>query len=115
MHTPEEAIDELDFATKQLGAKVGMFGAWFPRRIPMAQDLDPALGRFAVTYENLGIDSEHNYDFGAGSAAALGIAPTFHAGGRGFGLRSRQLHLQPYRPLRRRRPFDRQGPVPEVA
>src|SRR2546423_15603796 len=27
MHTPEEAIEELEFATKQLGAKVGMFGS----------------------------------------------------------------------------------------
>jgi predicted TIM-barrel fold metal-dependent hydrolase len=27
MHTPEEAIEELEFVTKQLGAKVGMFGS----------------------------------------------------------------------------------------
>ena len=27
MHTPEEAIDELEFVTKQLGSKVGMFGS----------------------------------------------------------------------------------------
>ena len=35
----------------------------------------------------------------------LGIAPTFHTGGRSFGLRNSptQLHLQPYRPFRRRR------------
>ena len=32
MHTPEEAIAELEFVTKQLGAKVGMFGASFPPR-----------------------------------------------------------------------------------
>src|SRR5262252_6512816 len=34
MHTPDEAIVELEFATKQLGAKVGMFGGSFPRPIP---------------------------------------------------------------------------------
>src|SRR5215813_14527713 len=47
MHTPDEAIVELEFATKQLGAKVGMFGGGVPRRIPMAKDLELPLGRFA--------------------------------------------------------------------
>src|SRR6202158_953143 len=32
MHTPEEAIDELEFVTKQLGSKVGMFGSAMPRQ-----------------------------------------------------------------------------------
>src|SRR5207249_3650089 len=27
MHTPDEAIEELEFVTKQLGSKVGMFGS----------------------------------------------------------------------------------------
>src|SRR5919108_1836675 len=43
MHTPDEAIAELEFATKQLGAKVGMFGGSFPRRMPIADGLDPSL------------------------------------------------------------------------
>jgi predicted TIM-barrel fold metal-dependent hydrolase len=88
MFTPDEAIAELDFVTKQLGAKVGMFGGGVPRRVPMAKDLDPALGRFAVTYENLGIDSDHDYDAVWQKCRELGMAPTFHAGGRGFGLRN---------------------------
>ncbi len=33
MHTPEEAIAELEFTTKQLGSKVGMFGSAFPRQV----------------------------------------------------------------------------------
>ena len=32
MHTPEEAIDELEFVTKQLGSKVGMFGSGMSRK-----------------------------------------------------------------------------------
>src|SRR5207247_2081647 len=88
MFTPDEAIAELDFVTKQLGAKVGMFGGGVPRRVPMAKDLDPALGRFAVTYENLGIDSDHDYDAVWQKCRELAMAPTFHAGGRGFGLRN---------------------------
>ena len=54
----------------------------------MAKDVDPALGRFAVTYENLGIDSNHDYDAVWQKCRELGMAPTFHAGGRGFGLRN---------------------------
>src|SRR5215207_4580832 len=88
MWTPEEAIGELEFCTKQLGTKVGMFGGGFARRIPVGKDLDPTLGRFAVTYENLGIDSPYDYDAVWQKCRELGIAPTFHAGGRGFGLRN---------------------------
>ena len=88
MFTPEEAIAELDFVTKQLGAKVGMFGGGFPRPIPAAKGVDPAVGRFAVTYENFGPDSAHNYDPVWQKCRELGMAPTFHAGGRGFGLRN---------------------------
>src|SRR5258705_3247758 len=62
MVTPDEGIAGLEVVTKQLGAKVGMFGGGVPRRVPMANDLDPALGRFTATYENLGIDSDHDYD-----------------------------------------------------
>jgi predicted TIM-barrel fold metal-dependent hydrolase len=88
MHTPEEAIAELEFVTKQLGAKVGMFGGSFPRPIPAAKGADPTLGRFAVTFERLGIDSDYDYDLVWQKCRELGIAPTFHAGGRGFGLRN---------------------------
>src|SRR5215469_11542411 len=49
MHTPEEAIAELDYVTKQLGAKVGMFGSGIARRVPAAEGVDPALARFTVT------------------------------------------------------------------
>ena len=88
MWTPEEAIEELEFCTRQLGTKVGMFGGGFARRIPVGKDLDPTLGRFAVTYENLGIDSPYDYDAVWQKCRELQMAPTFHAGGRGFGLRN---------------------------
>ena len=37
VHTPEEAIEELEFVTKQLGAKVCMFGSGVRRAFPHAQ------------------------------------------------------------------------------
>src|SRR6202521_4022288 len=38
MHTPEEAIAELEFVTKQLGSKVCMFGSAVRRPIPHAKN-----------------------------------------------------------------------------
>src|SRR5580693_8653759 len=46
MHTPDEAIAELEFATKQLGSKVGMFGSGMPRQVKAAQSNDPESARF---------------------------------------------------------------------
>ena len=88
MFTPEEAIAELEFCVRQLGTKVGMFGGAFARRMPISRDVDPALARFTVTYERIGIDSDHDYDPVWQKCLELGVAPTFHAGGRGFGLRN---------------------------
>jgi len=88
MHRPEEAIAELDFATKELGAKVCMFASGIQRRLPAAEGLDPALARFTVTYDQLGLDSHFDYDPVWQRCRELGIAPTFHTGGRSFGLRN---------------------------
>lgn len=46
-----------------------------------------------MTYERLGIDSDHDYDPVWQTCLELGMAPTFHAGGRGFGLRNSPSNL----------------------
>ena len=114
MHTPEEAIEELEFVTKQLGAKVGMFGSGIRRPLPAAKGVDPEVARFAAHYDQLGLDSDYDYDPVWRKCRELKMAPTFHTGGRGLGLRNtrEQLHLQPHRALRRRRSRRRQVPVP---
>ena len=88
MHTPEEAIAELEFATRELGAKVGMFGSNIARPLPGAKGVDPEIARFAVHFDQLGIDSDYDYDPVWQKCRELKIAPTFHSGGRGFGLRN---------------------------
>src|SRR5262244_4213659 len=62
MHTPEEAIEELEFVTTQLGSKVGMFGSGMARPVPSSPQHDPDGTRLAVWYDVLAIDSDHNYD-----------------------------------------------------
>jgi len=88
MHSPEEAITELEFVTKELGAKVGMFASGIARRVPAATGIDAALARFTVFFDQLGLDSDHDYDAVWRKCRELGIAPTFHTGGRSFGLRN---------------------------
>jgi hypothetical protein len=45
MHTPEEAIAELEFVIRQLGPKVGVFGSNMARKVPAAAN-DPDTARF---------------------------------------------------------------------
>src|SRR5437764_7505737 len=88
MHTPEEAIAELEYVTKQLGSKVAMLGSSIARPLPAAKGVDPQAARHAVLYDQFGLDSDYDYDQVWRKCRELGVAPTFHTGGRGFGLRN---------------------------
>src|SRR6202047_976435 len=88
MHHPEEAIAELEFVTKQLGSKGGMFGSGMSRQIAATAANDPESQRFTVSYDVLAIDSQHDYDPVWKKCVELGIAPTFHSSASGQGLRN---------------------------
>jgi predicted TIM-barrel fold metal-dependent hydrolase len=88
MHTPDEAIDELEFATKQLGSKVGMFGSAMPRQVDSIAKGDRDTDRLAVWYEVFGIDSIYDYDPVWAKCREVGIAPTFHSAGSNQALRN---------------------------
>ncbi len=87
MHTPEEAIAELDFTTKQLGSKVGMFGSAFPRKVEAVAN-DPESSRFGVWYEVFGVDGLYDYDPVWAKCRDVKIAPTFHSTGSAQALRN---------------------------
>lgn len=61
MMNPDEAIAEVEYAVKELGLKVGMFGS-VPRPIPAIHREHPELYRSAYRFDTFGIDSEHDYD-----------------------------------------------------
>src|SRR5438552_8332145 len=88
MHTPDEAIEELEFVTKQLGSKVGMFGSGMSRKVPSTPQSDPDGNRLAVYYDVLALDSDYDYDPVWKKCEELGIAPTFHSAGSNQGLRN---------------------------
>src|SRR5258707_605128 len=48
MYNPDEAIEELEFVTKQLGSKVAMFGSGIKRVLPAAKGLAPEVTKVAV-------------------------------------------------------------------
>jgi predicted TIM-barrel fold metal-dependent hydrolase len=88
VYPPEEAIEELEFVTSQLGAKVCMFGSGVRRPLTLAKGADPDVARYAQGFDQLGIDSPYDYDPLWQKCRELGVAPTFHTGGRSYGERN---------------------------
>jgi hypothetical protein len=88
MHTPEEAIAELDHAVGQLGLKAVMCGSLMSRPLGDLVDVDPALARRFGWLDTLALDSAFDYDPVWQRCIELGVAPTFHTGSRRYGLRT---------------------------
>src|SRR5262245_363915 len=88
MYTPEEAIEELEFASKQLGYKVMMVGGLMRRQIPALAEEHPEAARFVEWHDTIGIDSPHDYDPVWQKCRELKVAPSFHNGARSTLLRN---------------------------
>src|SRR3989475_580670 len=88
MYTPEEAIEELEFASRQLGYKVVMMGSLIRRPIPALVEEHPEASKFVEWYDPIAIDSEHDYDPVWEKLRELRIAPSFHNGARSILLRN---------------------------
>ncbi len=88
MYTPDEAIEELEFASKQLGYKVMMVGGLMRRRVPALEAQQPEASKLVEWYDVIGIDSEHDYDPVWEKCRELRIAPSFHNGARSILLRN---------------------------
>ncbi len=86
MHTPQEAVEELEFAVGNLGTKVVMMASLMRRPIAAAQGAS-GVSRYAVWPDVLGIDSE-NYDPVWAKCLELKVVPTFHTGTQGIGTRT---------------------------
>ncbi len=56
--------------------------------MPAAKGVDPDVAKFAVHFDQFGIDSDYDYDPVWQKCRELKIAPTFHTSGRGLGLRN---------------------------
>jgi len=77
--TPEEAVAELDHAVGELGLKAVVMSGVIPR---------PGAGGAAPWIDTLGFESEYDYDPLWSRCLELGVVPTFHGVGYGWGTRS---------------------------
>lgn len=78
-HTPQEAIEELEYAVGQCGFKAMMLRGNQERPIPAAAEgIDPR--RAAWYCDNIALDSPHDYEPLWRRCVELGVAVTQHAG-----------------------------------
>jgi predicted TIM-barrel fold metal-dependent hydrolase len=87
MHTPQEAIAELEYAVGTLGLKVAMMASLIRRPIRAAQRSSAEPNPYARWLDTLALDSEHDYDPVWLKCQELGVAPTFHTVSKGIGTR----------------------------
>lgn len=86
MHTPTEAIEEMEYAVGR-GLKAVMMASYVMRPISAAADKLPAdwLGRpLGYWIDNLCLDSEYDYDRLWAKCVELRIPSTFHSGAQGW-------------------------------
>ncbi len=88
MYTPEEAIEELEYAVTQLGYKVAMVGGLMRRRVPALEAEAPEASKHVEWYDVIGIDSPYDYDPVWQKCRELRVAPSFHNGARSILLRN---------------------------
>ncbi|HUE82477.1 MAG TPA: amidohydrolase family protein [Pyrinomonadaceae bacterium] len=88
MHTPQEAIEELEYAVKTLGLKAFMFPSHVRRPIPDLARKCPDAARQVFYLDTYGIDSDYDYDSVWTTCVELKVAPTFHSSGYGWGSRT---------------------------
>jgi predicted TIM-barrel fold metal-dependent hydrolase len=85
MHTPQEAINELDYAVNDLGLKVIFMQSYVRRPIPAIAREAPQAARAAFWLDTYGLDSEYDYDPVWAKCEELKVAPCFHTGATGWG------------------------------
>ena len=80
MHTPDEAIEELEYAINELGFKAVLCAGYVQRPFEALAGHDPALSRYAFWLDQFGIDSCYDYDPVWARAQELGVSVAFHSG-----------------------------------
>ncbi len=80
--TPDEALEELDYAVGELGLRAVMMGGLVTR--PLSGENESRAARWV---DGLGLDSLHDYDPVWARCVELGVSPTFHSTGMGWGSR----------------------------
>jgi len=88
MNTPQEAVDEMDYVVKTLGLKVIMMAGHVRRPIPAVAESVARRSRYAYWRDSYAVDSAYDYEPVWAKCVELGLAPTFHSAGMGWGSRT---------------------------
>ena len=88
MHTPREAIEELEHAVRTLGLKAVLMAGHVRRPIAEIMRTAPQAARRAFWLDTFGLESAHDYDPVWAACERLGVSPSFHSGGMGWGSRT---------------------------
>jgi predicted TIM-barrel fold metal-dependent hydrolase len=80
MHTPEEALAELDYAVGELGFKAVLCAGYVQRPFAALADKDPEVSEYAFWLDQFGLDSAYDYDPVWARAQELGVSIAFHSG-----------------------------------
>jgi predicted TIM-barrel fold metal-dependent hydrolase len=84
LHTPEEGIEELEYAVKELGLKAIQIPGYVTRVIPGFEKYPEEVQREATWIDNFALDSAYDYDPFWAKCVELKVVPTTHASGMGW-------------------------------
>lgn len=84
MNTPQEAIEELEYAVKVLGLKAIQIPGHVRRPIPAFQKYGEEVANEAVWVDTFGLDSEYDYDPFWAKCVELKVVPTTHSSSMGW-------------------------------
>ena len=93
LHTPQEGIEELEFAVRTLGLKTVLIPGAIRRPVAEAAEQyppkhHPTVARYAFWVDTFGVDSLYDYDPFWARVVELGVAPTTHSGSQGWTSRA---------------------------
>lgn len=84
MHTPQEGIEELEYAVRELGLKAIQIPGYVKRVIPAFESYPEEVKREAVWIDNFALDSAYDYDPFWAKCVELKVVPTTHASSMGW-------------------------------
>lgn len=84
MRTPEEAIEDLEYAVKQLGFRAVLIPSFERRPVPSVEPLGGEVPVQASWVDSFGLDSIYDYDPFWQRCLDLGISPAAHSGAVGW-------------------------------
>jgi len=87
MHSPAEAVAELEYAVGTLGLKAIVMAGWVRRPLEAAAKWPPEASRYGFWLDTFGLDSAHDYDPVWRKCIELKVAPAFHSPSAGLGFR----------------------------